>query len=49
MLQKLYFNDWVRIPVKFVLSFLAIKIGYDYSEYVTAYRFKRTNPRFVTF
>jgi len=49
MLRALYFNDWVRIPVKFVLTFTLLKLGFDYSEYRTAYRSRRTNPRFVTY
>jgi len=30
IIRKLYFNSFVRIPVKFILSFWFFKIGYDY-------------------
>ena len=37
--------SWVRIPVKFVISFWLGKIGYDYFEYKTAWRVKGPCPR----
>ena len=30
VIRRLYFMSYVRIPVKFVLSFWVFKIGYDY-------------------
>ena len=47
MLQKMYFNDWIRIPVKFILTFFVLKVGYDYHQYLTAWRGKGYTPRFV--
>lgn len=47
LIRKLYFNSWVRIPIKFIIVFSSIKIGYDYYEYRTAWRTRRGNPRSV--
>lgn len=47
LIRRLYFNSWVRIPIKFVITFFSIKIGYDYYEYRTAWRTRRANPRSV--
>lgn len=30
LVRKIYFNSWIRIPIKFVLVFSALKISYDY-------------------
>lgn len=49
ILQKLYFNSWVRIPVKFIITFTLMKVTWDYSEYLTKWRRKNTQPRHVLF
>lgn len=47
VVQKLYFNTWVRVPAKLVITFALMKIGWDYSEYLTKWRRKNTQPRWV--
>lgn len=47
LVRRLYFNDWVRIPVKFVFTFMLMKVGYDYYMYATMYRTRRSQPRSV--
>jgi hypothetical protein len=46
--RALYLNHWFRIPFKFVALFALTKLGYDYYEYRSAFRWRKTNPRFVT-
>jgi hypothetical protein len=47
ILQKMYFINWIRIPVKLVITFALMKIGWDYSEYLTKWRRKNPQPRWV--
>jgi hypothetical protein len=47
VLQKLYFITWIRLPVKFILTFAFMKTVWDYSEYLTKWRTKNTQPRWV--
>ncbi len=47
IVQKLYLNGWIRIPVKFVFSWVAIKVAWDYYQYRTAWRNIGPNPRSV--
>lgn len=48
LLQKLYFKTWIRVPIKFVLTFTIMKVAWDYEEYLTNYRKKKIQPRFVS-
>jgi hypothetical protein len=48
LLCKLYFKTWIRVPVKFVLTFTVMKVVWDYEEYLTNYRRKKIQPRFVS-
>jgi len=48
VIRNLYIKDWVRIPVKFVISWIALKIGYDYYSYRVAYAMRGANPRSVS-
>ena len=47
IVRKLYVNGWIRIPVKFVFSWVALKVVWDYYQYRTAWRNLGPNPRCV--